>query len=322
MESAPQSDYKCGRSLQLLQCAARHQTTMRYLSILLLAAVSARGPIHFSIHAMTIWTRESASRGRTGTRSSGWAAASTTPMASSTIRILPISNTVDRYSFKNTAFPGLSYPLNPFLSYAMSGGLGVVSPRDLDRNRKDDYVAAWTVSLQQSLPEKLVATLSYLGNKGTDVLTTTYTNLAVPPTNRCHILPSGWCPGAAMSATALSRRCSLICGAYSRTVSCFLRTTCGRIPSTTAVSAAGIRILRRTPFAAPAIKPAATSMCVSYFNVSVVYALPFGGGQFGRSWPHAVAVIGKSARSVRLKPGYRLISRWIGPMLRCRGCTP
>ena len=97
---------------------------------------------------------------------------------------LPISNTVDRYSFKNTAFPGLSYPLDSFLNYAMSGGLGVVSPRDLDRNRKDDYVAAWTVSVQQSLPKKLIATLSYLGNKGTHVLTTTYTNLAVPPTNQ------------------------------------------------------------------------------------------------------------------------------------------
>ena len=96
---------------------------------------------------------------------------------------LPISNTVDRYSFKNAAFPNLSYPLDPFLSYAINGGLGVVSPRDLDRNRKDDYIAAWTASVQQSLPMKLVATLSYLGNKGTDVLTTTYTNLAVPPAN-------------------------------------------------------------------------------------------------------------------------------------------
>ena len=47
---------------------------------------------------------------------------------------LPISNTVDRYSFKNTAFPGLSYPLDPFLTYAMNGGMGVVSPRDLARN--------------------------------------------------------------------------------------------------------------------------------------------------------------------------------------------
>ena len=96
---------------------------------------------------------------------------------------LPISNTVDRYSFSNTAFPGLSYPLDPFLSYAQNGGLGVVSPRGLDRNRKDDYVASWTFSVQQSLPAKLVATLSYLGNKGTDLLTTTYTNLAVPPGN-------------------------------------------------------------------------------------------------------------------------------------------
>jgi hypothetical protein len=96
---------------------------------------------------------------------------------------LPISNTVDRYSFSNTSFPGLSYPLSPFLAYAESGGLGVISPRDLDRNRKDDAVAAWTASVQQSLPLKSVFTVSYLGNKATHVLTTTYTNLAIPPTN-------------------------------------------------------------------------------------------------------------------------------------------
>lgn len=98
---------------------------------------------------------------------------------------LPISNTVDRYSFNSTnpAYAGLSYPLTPFLTYAENGGLGAVSPRDLDRNRKDNYVAAWTVSVQQTLPAGLLVTGSYLGNKGTDVLTTTYTNLAVPPSN-------------------------------------------------------------------------------------------------------------------------------------------
>jgi hypothetical protein len=95
---------------------------------------------------------------------------------------LPISNTVDRYSFSNTAFPGLSYPLTPFLIYAENGGLGVVSPRDLDRNRKDMYVAAWTASVQQQLPLKIVGTATYLGNKGTNVLTTTYTNLVNPAT--------------------------------------------------------------------------------------------------------------------------------------------
>jgi len=95
---------------------------------------------------------------------------------------LPISNTVDRYSFSNTAFPALSYPLSPFLDYAEAGGLGVVSPRDLDRNRKDDYVSAWTASLQRKLPGSMIGTAAYLGNKGTDVLTTTYVNLLNPLT--------------------------------------------------------------------------------------------------------------------------------------------
>jgi Carboxypeptidase regulatory-like domain len=95
---------------------------------------------------------------------------------------LPISNTVDRYSFSNTSFPMLSYPLAPFLEYAEAGGLGVVSPRDLDRNRKDDYVAAWTASVQRKLPLSILGTASYLGNKGTHILTTTYVNLVNPQT--------------------------------------------------------------------------------------------------------------------------------------------
>jgi hypothetical protein len=95
---------------------------------------------------------------------------------------LPISNTVARYSFSNTSFPSLSFPLTPFLQYAENGGLGVVSPRDLDRNRKDDYVIAWTASLQRKLPLKALASATYLGNKATDVLTTTYVNLVNPLT--------------------------------------------------------------------------------------------------------------------------------------------
>ena len=51
-----------------------------------------------------------------------------------------------------------------------------------DRNRKDDYVAAWTASIQRKLPLKILGTATYLGNKATDVLTTTYTNLANPAT--------------------------------------------------------------------------------------------------------------------------------------------
>jgi outer membrane receptor protein involved in Fe transport len=104
---------------------------------------------------------------------------------------LPISNTVDRYSFSNTAFPTLSFPLTPFLNYAENGGLGVVSPRDLDRNRKDDYVAAWTVSVQQKLRWNILGTAAYLGNKATDVLTTTYVNLVNPATGVAPYLAFG-----------------------------------------------------------------------------------------------------------------------------------
>ena len=95
---------------------------------------------------------------------------------------LPISNTVNRYSFNNTTFPGLSFPLTPYLLYAENGGLGVVSPRDLDRNRKDAYVAAWTLSVQQKMWWNLVGTAAYIGNKGTNLLTTTYVNLVNPVT--------------------------------------------------------------------------------------------------------------------------------------------
>lgn len=92
---------------------------------------------------------------------------------------LPISNDVLRYTLAAAAMPGLSYPIQPFLANTT----GIVTPRDLYRWRKDMYVASWTASVQRALPEKVVGTVSYLGNKGTDLLTTTYTNTINPLTN-------------------------------------------------------------------------------------------------------------------------------------------
>jgi hypothetical protein len=91
---------------------------------------------------------------------------------------LPISNDFKRYSLTENSLPGLSYPILPFLTETA----GIVSPRLLDRNRKDAYIAAWTASVQQLLPGHIVGTASYLGNKGTDLLTTTYVNLLNPIT--------------------------------------------------------------------------------------------------------------------------------------------
>ncbi len=92
--------------------------------------------------------------------------------------LLPISNDYLRYSLTAAGSPGLSYPFTPFLAATQ----GVVSPRLLDRNRKDMYVSAWTASVQQKLPGNIVGTATYLGNKGTDLLTTSYVNVLNPAT--------------------------------------------------------------------------------------------------------------------------------------------
>ena len=63
-------------------------------------------------------------------------------------------------------------------------GPGTVSPRDMDRNRKDMYVSQWGFSVQQAFFHDLVGTLSYVGSKGTYLLTTSYLNLIDPSTGQ------------------------------------------------------------------------------------------------------------------------------------------
>jgi hypothetical protein len=129
----------------------------------------------------TISTRVWASRGRTATRFCAREPAFTTRTARKTTRTFR-SRIPSTATPSATRVPTLSYPLTPFPSVRGSRGAGRRSPRDLDRNRKDDYVAAWTASVQRKLPLNILGTASYLGNKGTDVLTTTYTNLVNPLT--------------------------------------------------------------------------------------------------------------------------------------------
>jgi hypothetical protein len=90
---------------------------------------------------------------------------------------LPISNEIGQYSLSAKTIPTLSFPISPYLN-----GPGTVSARDDDRNRKDMYVAQWGVSVQQALAHEVVGTLSYVGSKGTNLLTTSYTNLINPAT--------------------------------------------------------------------------------------------------------------------------------------------
>jgi hypothetical protein len=90
---------------------------------------------------------------------------------------LPINNEVGQYSLSSKTTNGLSYPVTPFLN-----GPGTVSARTDDRRRKDMYVTQWGASVQQALPHDFVGTLSYVGSKGTYLLTTSYVNLINPAT--------------------------------------------------------------------------------------------------------------------------------------------
>ena len=88
---------------------------------------------------------------------------------------LPISNEVGRFSLNGKT--NVSYPVAPYLV-----GLGVTSPRDMDRDRHDAYVTEYGLSVQQSFDKGWVGTFSYDGSKGTNLLRTSYTNLIDPAT--------------------------------------------------------------------------------------------------------------------------------------------
>ncbi len=91
---------------------------------------------------------------------------------------LPASNDVPRYSLNSRQINGFTYPIDPFLATAP----GILSPRAQNRNRKDEYASQWGLSLQQALPQHFTGTVSYTGNKGTDLQTITEANVPNPVT--------------------------------------------------------------------------------------------------------------------------------------------
>jgi hypothetical protein len=91
---------------------------------------------------------------------------------------LPESNEVLRYSLSSKTIPDLTFPIDPFLQDTT----GIISPRAQDRRRKDTYVSQWGLSVQQALPANLVGTVSYVGTKGTYLLTLSEVNVVDPLT--------------------------------------------------------------------------------------------------------------------------------------------
>ena len=93
---------------------------------------------------------------------------------------LPASNDVASYSLNSRQIAGLAYPIAPFLASAP----GILSPRAQNRNRHDEYASQWGLSLQRELPAAFAATVGYFGNKGTNLQTITYANVADPVTGQ------------------------------------------------------------------------------------------------------------------------------------------
>ncbi len=93
---------------------------------------------------------------------------------------LPASNDVPRYSLTSSQTPTLSYPIAGFLAVTP----GTLAPLAQNRNRKDEYSAQWSFSVQQELPSHTVGSVSYTGNKGTNLQTITYENFLDPVTGQ------------------------------------------------------------------------------------------------------------------------------------------
>ena len=90
-----------------------------------------------------------------------------------------LDNVAERYSLTAAEAPNLSLPLAPFLSQATSVG---VTPRSLQRDRRDLYSLQWGFSIQQQLPASFITQLGYMGSSGVKLFARQYINNQDPVT--------------------------------------------------------------------------------------------------------------------------------------------
>jgi hypothetical protein len=97
-----------------------------------------------------------------------------------------LDNVAARYSLTTLEAPGLSLPVEPFLRLAADVG---VTPRSLQRDRRDQYSAQWGLSIQRELPVGFVGQIGYIGNSGVKLFARQYIN-NVDPITRVRPLPT------------------------------------------------------------------------------------------------------------------------------------
>lgn len=92
-----------------------------------------------------------------------------------------IDSIPERFQLTIADQPALSLPIDPFIAQAKSQGL---SPRAVQRDRRDQYSSQWNFSIQQELGWSLVGQVGYVGNKGTHLFGRDRQNVLDPVTRR------------------------------------------------------------------------------------------------------------------------------------------
>jgi hypothetical protein len=93
----------------------------------------------------------------------------------------PHESSAGRYSLSSAVVKNLSYPIEPFLGQLQSLGL---SPKGIDRYRRDLYYENWDFDIQQQLPHSFVLSTAYTGSEGHKLFQSRATNLIAPATGK------------------------------------------------------------------------------------------------------------------------------------------
>jgi hypothetical protein len=91
----------------------------------------------------------------------------------------PLNNITSSLALTSSQIPGLSYPIDPFLAL---GATIAVAPRGLARNRVNEQINQWGLSVEQKLPYRALLNIGLVGSHGAHITSRTYINLLDPVT--------------------------------------------------------------------------------------------------------------------------------------------